>query len=161
GFDERTALAPVPAPSRPTREEAGRESPAATPAFGAGIPSGEEATSPAFGAESFSGEATAGLAFGAGFPPAEDAAGPAPPPLAGPEPPAPPRAAAVPAAPLRIGADALDRVLDGIGELVFLRGRLARALATEDEPTRRELDRLRKIAERLFRDVMRMRLVAF
>ena len=75
-----------------------------------------------------------------------------PPPEPAPEPPM--------AAPLRVAADVLDRFLESVGELVILRGRLSRALGN-DESARADVERLRKVSERLFRDVMRMRLVPF
>jgi two-component system chemotaxis sensor kinase CheA len=63
---------------------------------------------------------------------------------------------------LRIRTESLDRFLEAIGELVVHRGRLARMLEPVADPaTREEFNRLRKVVDDLFREVMGMRMLPF
>ena len=78
-------------------------------------------------------------------------------------PPPPPSSAADPSKrTLRISVDGLDRFLETVGELIVHRGRLARALEPAVEPVvGGELERLRKVGDRLLREVMAMRMLPF
>ena len=92
---------------------------------------------------------------------AASASGPGPD-TSSPTAPAPTPQPGVAAPALRVASDALDRFLDEVGELVVLRGRMNRLIEPLGEPaTAREVERLRKISERLFREVMGMRLIPF
>lgn len=63
---------------------------------------------------------------------------------------------------VRVPARSLDRFLDTIGELIVQRGRLAGHLRTTgDHAAQRELDRVKALVDRLYGDVMALRMLPF